>query len=399
MASPGDESRGASVPTAGCLRYLSKSGTICVDPKRHFLVMKKPLRGTGRPGVAILLPPRLLGGYVFLTQELLLLAGTMKARSLDVVNSRLFDIAILSHDGRPVPTIGGLDVPATAALSDADAHEVVIVPAQFMPDAQIGALERVFIDWLERRYAAGALVVGLNAAPLLAKAGLLDGRGATGLPSERTLFARHFPAVRYTPSKPLVVDGRLITVSGINPAVDACAYVIDYCFGAGVSQRLLRVALTQSLPSYEHMAVWAAQYKRHGDAPVLAVQDSVERALAHPPTLAELAARAAMSERTLSRRFAAATGLTLRRYVAALRVELAAFLLRTSRMTLEHIADECGFASASALSHAFLAGQGCSPIQYRNRHRPDARPDARREPAGGGGTGCTAAGSGEDAAS
>lgn len=94
--------------------------------------MKKPLRGTGRPGVAILLPPRLLGGYVFLTQELLLLAGTMKARSLDVVNSRLFDIAILSHDGRPVPTIGGLDVPATAALSDADAHEVVIVPAQFM---------------------------------------------------------------------------------------------------------------------------------------------------------------------------------------------------------------------------------------------------------------------------
>ncbi|MBF3543030.1 helix-turn-helix transcriptional regulator, partial [Burkholderia pseudomallei] len=77
----------------------------------------------------------------------------------------------------------------------------------------------------------------------------------------------------------------------------------------------------------------------------------------------------------------------------------AAFLLRTSRMTLEHIADECGFASASALSHAFLAGQGCSPIQYRNRHRPDARPDARREPAGGGGTGGTAAGSGEGAAS
>ncbi|MET5021071.1 AraC family transcriptional regulator, partial [Burkholderia pseudomallei] len=79
----------------------------------------------------------------------------------------------------------------------------------------------------------------------------------TGLPSERPLFARHFPALRYTPAKPLVVDGRLITVSGINPAGDACAYVIDYCFGAGVSLRLLRVALTQSLPSYEHMAVWA----------------------------------------------------------------------------------------------------------------------------------------------
>ncbi|MET5021319.1 helix-turn-helix domain-containing protein, partial [Burkholderia pseudomallei] len=77
------------------------------------------------------------------------------------------------------------------------------------------------------------------------------------------------------------------------------------------------------------------------------------------PTRADLAARAALSERTLSRRVAAATVLSLRRSVAALRDELAAFLLRTSRMTIEHIADECGFSSASALSHAFLAGQGC----------------------------------------
>jgi transcriptional regulator GlxA family with amidase domain len=175
--------------------------------------------------------------------------------------------------------------------------------------------------------------------------------------------------VRYTPDKPLVVDGRLITVSGIYPAVDACAYVIDHCCGAGASRRLLRTTLNQSLPSHEHMAVWTAQFKRHGDAAVLAIQEIVERELAAPPALAELAAQAAMSERTLTRRFAAATGSNLRRYVAALRLELAAFLLRTGRQSLDHIADECGFGSVSALSRAFAAGHGCSPLRYRAQQR------------------------------
>ncbi|HJV94495.1 MAG TPA: helix-turn-helix domain-containing protein, partial [Albitalea sp.] len=308
-----------------------------------------------RASIAILLPPRLFAGYVFLTQEMLLIAGTMQARSVDVMGSRLFEVDLLSADGNPATSFADMAVPASGALESAGPHDVVIVPGQFAPQAALEGEEQAFADWLRAQYDAGALVVGLNAAPLFAKAGLLDGRRATGLASERAWFARHFPAVRYTPDKSLVVDGRLITVSGINPAVDACAYVIDHCRGAGASRRMLRTALTQSLPSYEHMAVWTAQFKRHGDAAVLAIQEIVERELAAPPVLAELAAQAAMSERTLTRRFAAATGSNLRRYVAALRLELAAFLLRTGRQSLDHIADECGFGSVSALSRAFAA--------------------------------------------
>ncbi|GAB3262249.1 GlxA family transcriptional regulator [Chitinimonas naiadis] len=324
--------------------------------------------------VAILLPQRVLAGYVFITQELLLLAGTMQARSRDVLGSRLFEIDLLSHDGGPVANVGGVAIPASTAISSTDTHEIVIVPGQFMPDAEPNAEDAAFVSWLQHRYAAGAVLVALNAAVLLAKAGLLDGRHATGLPSERAMFARHFPQVRYDPAKPLVVDERLITVSGINPAVDACAYVIDRCLGAGASRRLLRLALTQSLPSYEHMAVWTAQFKQHGDNPVLAVQETIERDLAQLPTLAELAAQVAMSERSLSRRFAAATGCNLRQYVAALRLELAAFLLRTSRLGLVQIADECGFSSASALSRAFQAGFGHSAMGYRQHQQTRAAP-------------------------
>ena len=359
--------------------YFSKTRTIPVDLGRHVIDMKRQpktvskrprrLERPERARIAILLPPRLFAGYVFLTQEMLLVAGTMQARSVDVMGSRLFEIDLLSADGQPAISFADMAVPASGALRTAGLHDVVIVPGQFAPQAMLEGEESQFADWLRAQYDAGALVVGLNAAPLFAKAGLLDGRRATGLASERAWFARHFPDVHYTPDKPLVVDGRLITVSGINPAVDACAYVIDHCRGAGASRRLLRTALTQSLPSYEHMAVWTAQFKRHGDAAVLAIQEIVERELAAPPALAELAAQAAMSERTLTRRFAAATGSNLRRYVAALRLELAAFLLRTGRQSLDHIADECGFGSVSALSRAFATGYGSSPLRYRAQQR------------------------------
>jgi AraC-like DNA-binding protein len=50
-------------------------------------------------------------------------------------------------------------------------------------------------------------------------------------------------------------------------------------------------------------------------------------------------------------------------------LELAAFLLRTGRQSLDHIADECGFGSVSALSRAFAAGHGCSPLRYRAQQR------------------------------
>src|SRR6185295_3842765 len=105
-------------------------------------------------------------------------------------------------------------------------------------------------------------------------------------------------------------------------------------------------------------ALWSARYKRHRDAQVLAVQEIVERELHALPSLAHMAARVGLSERTLSRRLLAATGLSLRRYVAELRLERSEFLLRTSETALVHIAQDCGFGSASAFSRAFAARFG-----------------------------------------
>jgi len=313
--------------------------------------------------VAIVLPERVWAGSVLLTKELLLVAGTLHAHSADVEASRLFDIHLVGD--APVGSLAGLALAPDKTLDEAGDVQVVMVPAQFAPSAESTAAERRMADWIAARHAAGALVVSLNGPVLLARSGLLDGRQATGPISDQALMARHFPQVRYTPGRRIVVSDQIICAGGINPTVDVCAHLVERFFGRHAARKFLRHTSTEALPSHERLGVWSAQFKQHHDAPVLAAQQMIEGSLAQPPTLATLATAVHLSERSLSRRFAAAVGHSLRAYAAECRLEMARLLLRDGGDSLTLIADECGYGSASVLAHAFAARHGVSPLRYR----------------------------------
>lgn len=313
--------------------------------------------------VAIVLPERVWAGSVFLTQELLLVAGTLHAHSEDVQASRLFEIDLVGDE--PVGSLAGLVLKPDKTLETAGEAQVVLVPAQFAPSAQSTPGERRMAEWIAAQHAAGALIVSLNGPVLLAKSGLLDGRQATGPISDQALLAQHFPRVRYTPGRRIVASDQIICAGGINPTVDVCAHLVERFFGKHAARKFLRHTSTESLPSYEQLGVWSAQFKQHHDAPVLAAQQMIEGSLARLPALATLAGAVHLSERTLSRRFAAAVGHSLRGYAAECRLEMARLLLRDGGDPLTLIADECGFGSVSALAHAFAARHGISPLRYR----------------------------------
>jgi AraC family transcriptional activator FtrA len=89
-----------------------------------------------------------------------------------------------------------------------------------------------------------------------------------------------------------------------------------------------------------------------------------------------LAVRARTSERTLLRRFEAATGRTPRQWLIEERLARARDLLEGSRLNIEQIADRCGYGHADSLRHHFRRVLGLSPMRYRERfgHRAPARP-------------------------
>ncbi|MBV8665756.1 MAG: helix-turn-helix domain-containing protein [Burkholderiaceae bacterium] len=319
----------------------------------------KPVR------IAFILPERVWAGSVYLTQELLLVAGTLLSASEDIAASMLFEIHLLAAGTARVKSFAGLPIKADLALADSGNYKVVIVPAQFAPTGEMKGHDSAYAGWLTVQHAQGALIVSLNGAVLLAKSGLLNDKQATGPISERAIFARHFPKVRFTPGKRIVVNDQIICCGGINPTVDVCAYIIERFFGQHAARKFVRHTTTDTLQGHEHLAVWSAQFKQHKDAQVLAAQHIVESSLAHMPDLTALAAAVHVSKRSLSRRFTDAVGTSLRSYVAECRLEMARLLLRTTDLPLTLLADECGFGSTSSLVHAFSARFGSSPLRYR----------------------------------
>jgi AraC family transcriptional activator of mtrCDE len=90
--------------------------------------------------------------------------------------------------------------------------------------------------------------------------------------------------------------------------------------------------------------------------------------LEHPEqehSLASLAAAASMSRTAFSETFKARFERSPMAYLREVRLREAATLLRRTNMTIDQVADRCGYASRSQFSRAFGALFGVSPSAYR----------------------------------
>ncbi len=104
----------------------------------------------------------------------------------------------------------------------------------------------------------------------------------------------------------------------------------------------------------------AADIERHeaGLAPLL---DTVRARLAEDWPLERLAAEAALSLRSLHRRFREATGLAPGEWLLAERPARAQELLEGSALPVEAVAEQVGFGTAATLRLHFRARFGVSP--------------------------------------
>lgn len=83
-------------------------------------------------------------------------------------------------------------------------------------------------------------------------------------------------------------------------------------------------------------------------------------------TLEELAKECSLSRTYLSRYFKKLTGQTVFSYIQQTRVQYAAYLLKTSKMSVAEIAVESGFETVSYFNRIFKKNYGISPGKMRN---------------------------------
>jgi AraC-like DNA-binding protein len=84
-----------------------------------------------------------------------------------------------------------------------------------------------------------------------------------------------------------------------------------------------------------------------------------------PWTIAELCSRAGLSKTVLSEKFAALIGSSPIEYLIAWRLQIAAQWLKEPNMTIERVAERCGYDSAAAFSKAFKRCFKIAPSTFR----------------------------------
>jgi transcriptional regulator GlxA family with amidase domain len=211
----------------------------------------------------------------------------------------------------------------------------------------------------------GARVASIcSGAFVLAATGVLDGLRATTHWLAAAELSRRHPGVEVDPNVLYVDNGRVLTSAGAAAGFDLCLHLVRRDLGAEAAAAVARLAV---MPL--ERAGGQAQFITHAppEAPAGLVQVLawIEQNLSRRLPLAAVARRAAMSTRTLSRRFRDEVGATPAAWVAQARVRRAQRLLETTDLSVEQVAGEVGFRSASVLREHFASAVGTSPMTYR----------------------------------
>ncbi|WP_460624406.1 GlxA family transcriptional regulator [Kineosporia babensis] len=272
-------------------------------------------------------------------------------------------------------SLGGLPVPTNAQFSISVEHDEqvlttadTVVIATVEPSGELlakGTLPSQIHDALSLIPAQARILSLCTSAFVLAAAGLLDGLTATTHWATADHFNRLFPQVRLDPGVLFTDNGKIVCSAGAAAGLDTCLHLVRRDHGAGVANAAARRIV---------MAPWReggqAQFI---DRPVPQQQDnSTTRTrqwaltrLDQNLSLADLSKHATMSVRTFSRRFRDETGLSPNQWLIQQRVDHARHLLEVSDLTIEHIAAQVGFGSATLLRKHLQTTIGVTPTGYR----------------------------------
>lgn len=282
----------------------------------------------------------------------------------------VFDIQLVSLDGRPVRYRDRVTVNVDVAAEEVGVSDLVVVPGLDDDLAPSLALNLAWSPWLAKWHKNGSVIASsCSGAFLLAEAGLLDGRSATTHWLYADELQRRYPAVKVTPQHLVVDNGDVITSGGATTFLDLALYLVERFAGRERANAAARVLLIDGARKSQLPYVTIGGVNRdHGDGLVHQAQQLIDSDLAAPLRIETLARHVGISSRTLARHFLAAVGETPQAYVQTRRIEMARRLLEASEDPVDNIRQRVGYQDATAFRRAFRHHTGLSPTDYRLRY-------------------------------
>jgi transcriptional regulator GlxA family with amidase domain len=273
---------------------------------------------------------------------------------------------VWTDDGRGIRTAEGLmvdDVADPAAVEDAD---LVILPSW---PSDLPVADEALVSRLRAVQARGGRIAGLclGAFPVV-DSGVLDGRDAVTHWGAVDRLVHRRPDVAVNAAALYLDHDDVLTSAGTASAIDACLSIVRSRLGSSAAATVAR-----HLVVAPHREGDQAQYvDRPMPEPggVGHLGPTLDWALAHLDQrhgVDDLAARAGMSRRNFTRRFAEVMGTTPARWIMARRLDEARRLLEATSWTVDRVAAACGFGSVVTFRQNFVSTYATTPTSYRQR--------------------------------
>ncbi|MGW3593986.1 GlxA family transcriptional regulator [Streptomyces sp. NPDC005167] len=254
------------------------------------------------------------------------------------------------------------------ALATAD---TVVIPSSYElgPVYEEGRLTDALATALAYIRPGTRLVSICTGSYVLAAAGRLDGRPATTHWSSADHFQQLFPQVRVDPDVLFIDDGDVLTSAGVAAGIDLCLHIVRRDHGTAVANDVARRTVVPphrdgGQAQYIQRPVPEAQF-----ATTTSARAWVLGRLDRPILLRDMAQQQSMSVRTFTRRFREEVGISPGQWLTQQRVERARGLLEATDLSIDQVARESGFGTATSLRQHIQAALGVSPTVYRRTFR------------------------------
>ena len=242
--------------------------------------------------------------------------------------------------------------------------DIVFIPGYRFPDRSTPP--RAVLDALIAAHDRGARLAAISTGAFaLAATGLLDGKRATTHWHYARALAAQYPLVRVDENVLFADEGSVLTSAGAASGIDLCLHILRGDLGVAASNHAAR-----RLVAAPYRSGGQAQYVRRSVPEPLgerfaATREWALRRLGEPLTLDVLAGHAAVSPRTLSRRFVEDTGYTPMQWVLRARIDAARELLERTQLSVEQVAVDVGLGTGANLRQHFQGTLGTTPSDYR----------------------------------
>jgi len=284
-----------------------------------------------------------------------------------VSGQTLYNIHVVSSDGKPVTTDTGVTLSADHALGDKLPQGDIIIPGG--PGVDRFLSDNEFVHAVREAVTGHRRIISIcSGSMLLAEAGILTGKSATCHWKRSDEIRLRYPHVNWLVDRIFIEDGNMFSSAGCTAGIDLALYLLELDMG-----RDFALDVARELVVFMRRSGNQSQYSRplrSQSARSPGIRELCKAILDAPHenwTLPTMGSRAGMTERSLHRYFKKEFGETPSAFVENVRLESAKMHLQNKTLKLDQVAHKSGFRSEQTLRRVFVKNLNITPVEYRQR--------------------------------